>query len=106
MLLNTEDDLAAAVSAGHMRLSRSADRDGKMRINVPNGISAMPGYILFVDHLVAQRSGLSTEHIEIVQLLLNKQFPRHRIAALFDVDQGVINDIAAGRQPARGGSPR
>jgi hypothetical protein len=103
VLFHTERDLDDAVAAGHLRLSGPAEADGKMRINVPDGISAMPGYILYADHLVAQRSGLSRENVEIVQLLLNKHFARHRIAALFDVDQRIINDIAAGREPTRRG---
>jgi hypothetical protein len=104
VLFNTEGELDAPVAAGHMRLSGPAEADGKMRINVPNGIAAIPGYVLYADYLVAQSGGLSREHVEIVQLLLNKHFARHRIAALFDVDQKVINDIAAGRVPSTAGS--
>jgi hypothetical protein len=98
VLFHREIDLEAAVEKGHVRLSGPVEADGKMRLSVPNGIASMPGYVLFADHLVAQRSGLTTENIEIVQMLLDKMFSRHRIAALFDVDQKVINDIAAERK--------
>jgi hypothetical protein len=100
VLFNTEVEFDGAVKAGYLRLSGPTAADHKMRINVPDSISAMPNYVLFADHLVAQSAGLSKEHIEIVKLLLNKQFARHRIATLFDVDQKIINDIAAGRVPS------
>jgi hypothetical protein len=97
VLFNTEAEFKIAVKAGHIRLSGPAEADQKMRLNVPAGIASIPSYVLFGDHLVAQSAGLSADHMELVLLLLNKRFARHRIAALFDVDQKIINDIAAGR---------
>jgi hypothetical protein len=100
VLFKTKEEFNAAVRAGSLRLDGPAQADQKMRINVPAGITSLPQYVLFSDHLVAQSGSISPDHIEVVKLLLSKGFPRHRIAALLDVDQKIINDFAAGRGAA------
>lgn len=91
---NTEIEFNVALNAGHLRLTGPAEADKKMRTNVPQGISKIPGYILFADYLVEKTFGIPEENKDIVKLLIQRGFPRHRIAALFDVDQRIINDIA------------
>jgi hypothetical protein len=101
VLFRTEEEFNAALRGGHLRLTRPAEADHRMRINVRPGISSLPQYVLFSDHLVAQSGGILPDHVEVVRLLLDKGgFPRHRIAALLDVDQKIINDFAAGRGSA------
>jgi hypothetical protein len=92
VLFKTEAEFAAAQRAGHLSVDGPAKADGKMRVNLHPNISSMPNYVLFVDHVA---SDLSADDAALVKLLLEKGFARHRIAALFDVDQQVINRIAA-----------
>lgn len=100
VLFKTEHEFDAAMKAGQFALSRPTSTDRKRRVWVASGISALPDYVLFSDHLVAQTAGLSSDDAAIVKLLLGRHFPRHRIAALFDVDQQVVNNIASGRASA------
>ncbi len=102
VLFKKDSDYKNAIDSGQLYRSKPTKRDGKCRIKVPKGgIYAMLGYTTYFHHLVSLDSDLSASDIEIVKEWLQRRFAPHRIAALFDVDQSVINGIARNRNTAR-----